>query len=85
MAEFNLTTLTRDSFVVEYDGNEFIVSGERGNDGVWDVFPKMVYRKMPENLPTLVEDETLKAEIVAALIANWDKYGYDYTLNLIED
>lgn len=84
MTEFSLTTLTRDSFVVEYDGVEFIVSGERGAE-VWDVFPKMVYRKVPDSRPKLVEDESLKASIVAALIANWDNYGYDYTLNLIED
>ena len=85
MPKFSLKTLTRDSFIVDYDGVEYSVNGERGGDGTWDVFPKMVYRTVPDGLATLVEDEKLKAAIVAALFANWSQYDFDYTLNLIED
>ena len=85
MSTFSLITLTRDSFIVDYDGIEYSVNGERGGDGTWDVFPQMVYQIVPDSRPRLVEDDALKAAIVAALFANWDQYGYDYTLNLIED
>lgn len=85
MADFSLKTLTRDSFIVDYDHIEYSVNGERGGDGVWDVFPEMVYRIVSDGRPRLVEDKALKAAIVDALFANWDAYDYDYTLNRVED
>lgn len=85
MTAFSLETLTRDSFVVRYDHVEYIVSGERGGDGVWEIFPKMVYRTVPDERPTLLDDEALKASIVSALVRHWPQYGYEYTLKVVED
>ena len=44
MANFALTNLTRDSFIVTFNNAEYNINGERGLD-VWDVFPKMVYSR----------------------------------------
>ena len=84
MGKFSLTHLTRDSFIVEFDGQEYNVNGERGID-VWDIFPKMVYRRRANGKWQLVEDERLKTEIVAALQDHWPEYRYHWKLNLVND
>lgn len=83
MGNFSLTHLTRDSFIVEFDGHEYNVSGERGVD-TWDIFPKMVYRRGTNGEWTLLEDEALKAEIVKALQNHWPEYRYPWKLHLVK-
>ncbi len=84
MGNFSLTYLTRDSFIVEFDGQEYNVNGERGVD-VWDVFPKMVYRRGTNGKWRLLEDEALKAEIVEALQNHWPEYRYHWKLHIVKD
>ncbi|MBT8447879.1 MAG: hypothetical protein KJO38_12060 [Gammaproteobacteria bacterium] len=80
MPAFTIKHLTRDSFIVEFDGFEYNVDGERYGDGRWEIFPKMVYQRMPDDTLSLVEDEQLRAAIVAALREHWPEYGYPWTL-----
>jgi hypothetical protein len=84
MATFSLKNLTRDSFIVEFDGIEYSVNGERGID-VWDIFPQMVYRLGANAERILLEDESLKAKIVSALQAHWPEYGHPWKLNVVKD
>ena len=80
MSGFSLKTLTRDSFVVEYDGKEYRINGERYGDGTWAIFPKMVYRAGAEGSLTLLEDKALKERLVAELRRNWPAYDFPWTL-----
>ena len=80
MPDFSLKTLTRDSFIVEYDGCEYKIDGERYGDGTWQIFPKMVYRADADGKRTLLEDVTLKKELVSELRRNWPGYDYPWTL-----
>ena len=80
MSDFSLKTLTRDSFVVEYAGQEYKIDGERYGDGTWAIFPKMVYRSDAAGKLTLVEDEALRTELVSELRRSWPDYDYPWTL-----
>ena len=80
MSTFSLKNLTRDSFIVEFEGKEYNVSGERYGDGTWEIFARMVYRLGPGGDWKLLEDESLKAKVVAALREHWHEYQLPWTL-----
>ena len=80
MPAFTLITLTRDSFIVEFGGIEYSVSGERYGDGRWEIFPDMVYERLPDGGARLVSKPRLRAAIVAALRQHWADYDYPWTL-----
>ena len=84
MANFSLINLTRDSFIVEYDGIEYSVNGERGTD-VWDIFPEMIYRLGANGERILLEDKSLKAEIVKALQEHWPEYHHPWVLDVVKN
>jgi len=82
MSSFSLKHLTRDSFIVEFENFEYTVSGERYGDGTWEIFPMMVYRLGTSGKLELLQDESLKARIVAALKEHWHEYDLPWTLVL---
>lgn len=80
MSDFSLKTLTRDSFVVEFDGQKYKIDGERYGDGTWAIFPKMVYRADARGNLTLVKDEALRKKLVSELRRNWPSHEFPWTL-----
>ena len=80
MPAFSIKTLTRDSFIVEFDGADYKVDGERGGDGTWEIFPDMVYTVAADGTRELVDDARLRNAVVAALREHWHEYDYPWTL-----
>jgi hypothetical protein len=80
MSNFSLKHLIRDSFIVEFEGAEYQVDGERYGDRTWEIFPKMVYRREVAGKLKLLADEGLNASIVAALPEHWHEYDLPYAL-----
>ena len=84
MKNFSIKTLTRDSIVVGFEGGEYNVNGERGLY-VWDIYPEMVYFKGLDEKWRLLEDASLRAQIVEALLRHWIEYEFPWELHVVED